>query len=103
MPDPADTGTDNGPQPTGFLDTIGGIFDGVADVVDTVSDISDSGADIAEDVARGRGAIHDEQFDHESGDLNLRLRKNGHERGDNVQLYYVIGIAAVALIFLMRK
>lgn len=80
----------------GFFDGLGGVADRVGGIVDTV-------ADGAEDVARGRAAIHEEQQNRQQRDIDMALQLAGFERGDNRLMIVAVGAAAVALIFLLAK
>jgi hypothetical protein len=79
----------------GFLDGVGGAADRLGGIVNTV-------ADGAEDVARGRAAIHEEQQNRQQRDLDMALQLAGFERGDNKLMILAVAVAAVAVIVLMR-
>jgi hypothetical protein len=79
----------------GFLDGAGGAVSRLGGIVNTVSDG-------AEDIARGRRAIHEEQQDRQERELGLALRLAGFERGDNKLTIFAVAAAAVAVIVLMR-
>lgn len=79
-----------------------GWLGGLSDATDTVGGIVNTVADGAEDIARGKAAIANQQLDKQEREQSMALQLAGFARGDNVQLYYVIGAAAVALILLMK-
>lgn len=79
----------------GFLDGVGQVADGVAGIVDT-------GADMAESVARGRGAISEEQRADEAFDLDQYLSLEEFKRGDNRLKIIAFAAAAVAVIVLFK-
>lgn len=81
---------------------VNGWLGGLSDATDTVGGIVNTVADGAEDVARGKAAIADQQLDKAEREQDIALQLAGFARGDNVQLYYVIGAAAVAVILLMK-
>lgn len=80
----------------GFLDGLGGVAGRLGGIVDT-------GADAAEDIARGKGALANQQQDQSQRDLDQLLELRGFNRQDNVTQMWVIGAAAVAVIFLFMR
>lgn len=79
----------------GFLDGMGGVATRLGGIVDT-------SANAAEDIARGRAAIEDQQLDRARQELDLTLTLAGFNRKDNQMQMWVIGAAAVALILILR-
>lgn len=88
-------------RPTGWA-AVNGWLGGLADATETVGGIVDTVADGAEDIARGKAAISNQMLDKQQREQDMALQLAGFARGDNVQLYYVIGAAAVAVILLMK-
>lgn len=80
----------------GFLDGLGGATDRIGGIVNTV-------ADGAEDVARGRAALHEERQAQRQSELDMTLQLAGFERGDNLKLYWVVGAVAAAVIILTMR
>lgn len=88
---------------TQSLDQVTGVLDAIGRGVESVGGIVSTGADIAEDVARGRNAIHEEQRQQEAHDLQIWLSRKGFERGDNkltIAAYAAVAVAVVGLLFL---
>lgn len=94
-PAAAPTGTGVWAQVNGFLDGAGGAASRLGGIVNTV-------ADGAEDVARGRRAVHEERLDVQERELGMALRLAGFNRGDNKLTILAVAAAAVAVIVLMR-
>ena len=80
----------------GFMDGISGVATRLGGIVNTV-------ADGAEDVARGRAAIDNQQKDEQQREIDQALEIAGFERKDNVTQMWVIGAAAVALILILTQ
>ncbi len=85
------------------LDRVTGFFDGLGRVADSVGGIVDTGADIAEDIARGRLALHEEQRLQEQHDLDLFLRREGFQRGDNRLQIIAFTVAGLALVLILTN
>lgn len=83
-------------------DKVNGFLDGLGGAVGAVGGIVDTGADIAEDVARGKAAISNQNLDKQSREIDLALRMQGFQRGDNKLVILAVAAAAVALIMLSR-
>lgn len=80
----------------GFLDGVGGVADRLGGIVDT-------GADAAEDIARGKAAIADQQLDKDQRELDMALQLAGFDRGDNIQLYWAGAAVAALVLFLLVR
>ena len=77
----------------GFLDGVGGITRRAGDIIEDVTDISD-------DVVGARRTVFDLKRDKEEFEQDQQLEKFKILRGDNVQLYYVLGVVGVAVVLL---
>lgn len=97
-----DTETTDG-LATGPLRGLTGFLQSFGQSAAALAGIADSGAQIAGSVADGRGAIEDQQDRSDRSNLDLYTGRLFADRGDNVRLYAVVGVAAVALVFLFRK
>lgn len=86
---------------TSGLDQVTGILDAIGRGAESLGGIVDTGADIAEDVARGRNAIHEEQRRQEAADLDLWLRRSEFQRGDNKLKIGAWALGAVALVAIL--
>lgn len=87
----------------GAFDGVLGFFDGISSVANSIGRTVGIVADGAEDVARGRDAIDEQQYLAASRNQDLALDMFKTERGDNVQLMWVGGaIAAAALVLLLK-
>lgn len=89
-------------QKTGWQ-AIQGFFNGLAGVTNTVGGIVDTGANMAEDFARGKGAIADQQLDKAEREQDMFLARLKVDRGDNVQLYWAGAFVAVLAVVLLAK
>lgn len=88
---------------TETLDQVTGVVDAVGRTAESVGGIVNTGADIAEDIARGRNAIHEEQRKQEAFDLQQWLSREGFKRGDNRIQMLVIGLGALALVLVLVR
>ncbi len=86
----------------GSLDGLLGVFDGISSIANSGARTVGSIADARAAWAQGQSAADQPQFDRETHEQDLLLEAAGHERGDNVQMYYVLGAIAVAVIVLFK-
>lgn len=91
-----------GKTATGW-DKINSFFEGLSGVTDQIGGIVDTGANIAEDIARGKAAIADEQLDKEERRQAMFLDKLKVTRQDNVQLYWALAFVGVLGVVLVIK
>lgn len=89
------------PAPAGWAG-VWGFVDGLGGAADRLGGIIDTAADAAEDVARGRGAIADQQQTKQSRDIDMMLQMRAFRRGDNRVQMLVIAAAAVALVLILK-
>lgn len=90
------------PAGSGVWGTVNGFLDGAGGAATRLGGIVNTVADGAEDVARGRRAIHEERLDVQERELGMALRLAGFNRGDNKLTIFAVAAAAVAVIVLMR-
>jgi hypothetical protein len=101
---------DFGPQnPTGQyaksrenLDGVLGFFDGVSSLANSVGRTVGTVADTRAAWAGGQAAVDDTILSREEREQGILLTAAGFERGDNVQMYYVVGAVALALVVLYK-
>ncbi|WP_121630096.1 hypothetical protein [Tropicibacter alexandrii] len=86
----------------GAFDGIIGFFDGVASLANSTGYIVDEVADARAAWAEGQGVVDDVRLSREEREQAMALEALKVSRGDNVQLYMVAGLAAVALIIVLR-
>lgn len=98
---PLDTGGAYAKSRGGFDGAIG-FVDGIAGVVGGIGNITTGAADIREELARGQSAADKARLDREQREQAILLENFKVKRGDNVQLYYVLGAAALAVVVLMK-
>ncbi len=82
---------------------IWGFLDGVRGVTDRVEGITGDVAGISDTVTDAKRNIWELKNDKQSAETADFLRKAGFQRGDNLKLYAVAGLAAVAVIVIFAK
>lgn len=88
-------------EQAGFLDGAVSVIGQFGQVVNGVAQITDTGANIAEDIARGRGALHQEADEHAANELEMFLDREKFLRGDNIRAMQTMGAVAVAVVVLL--
>lgn len=86
----------------GRFDGFIGTLDGIASAVNSVGYTVEEVADIRESWARGQAAADDVRLDRQEREQSLLLDAVKVERGDNIQLYYAVAVAAAAAVFFLR-